>query len=320
MAIRLTDISAFASEFLHARQWPNRPEQLGFELTAACDAACIHCPREDMDRPMKAMSMPLFRKLVDNAAELKIPYLCPNGYGEICTIPLPALTEYLEYIAKSTHRFKLVVNTNGYRMNEERARLFLKHAHVVNITIDGATAKTAEAIRKKLKFDVIEENVKRLVSMRRAAGASRPKVRVGMVSMPQTQPEIPEFRRRWKGIADLIGFGGFSTRLNSVVETWTEGAGDTATLNNSAGGACVLPFRDLNIWADGVAVTCCEDWNEQTPVGDLKTMTLSEIWHGPEMTKVRVAHAAGKGSDIPLCATCNLWRTPTAGARLWTRA
>lgn len=320
MAIRLTDISAFASEFLHARQWPDRPEQLAFEITAACDAACIHCPREDMDRPMKAMAMPLFRKLIDEAAAIKVPYLCPNGYGEICTIPLPVLTEYLEYVAASKHRFKVVINTNGYRMNEERAALFLKHAHVVNVTIDGATAATAESIRRKLKFDVVEENVKRLIAMRNRAGAARPKVRVGMVSMPQTQPEIPEFLRRWKGVADLVGFGAFSTRLNSVIDTWADGAGDTASLNRNGGGACVLPFRDLNIWADGVAVTCCEDWNEQTPVGDLKTMSLSEIWHGAEMSKVRAAHAAKRGGDIPLCATCNSWRIPTPGARLWTRS
>jgi hypothetical protein len=319
MAIRLTDISAFASEFLHARRWPSRPEQLSFEITAACDAACIHCPREDMDRPMKAMAMPLFRKMIDEAAAMQVPYLCPNGYGEICTIPLPVITEYLDYIANTKHRFKLVINTNGYRMNAERTALFLKHAHVVNITIDGATAATAESIRKKLKFDVIEENVRRLISMRNASGATRPKVRVGMVSMPQTQPEIPEFTRRWKGVADLIGFGAFSTRLNSVIETWADGAGDTSSLNRNGGGSCVLPFRDLNIWSDGVAVTCCEDWNEATPVGDLKTMSLAEIWHSPSMMAVRAAHAAGKGGNIPLCATCNSWRTPTPGARLWTR-
>jgi MoaA/NifB/PqqE/SkfB family radical SAM enzyme len=319
MAIRLTDISAFASEFLHSRQWPERPEQLAFEITAACDAACIHCPREDLDRPMKAMAMPLFRKLIDDAARMKVPYLCPNGYGEICTIPLPVLTEYLEYITASSHRFKLVINTNGYRMNEERAALFLKHAHVVNVTIDGATAATAESIRRKLKFDVIEENIKRLLAMRRRTGASRPKVRVGMVSMPQTQPEIPEFFRRWKGVADLVGIGAFSTRLNSVTGTWSEGAGDTSSLNRSETAACVLPFRDLNIWADGIAVTCCEDWNEAAPVGDLKIMSLSEIWNGPELAKVRAAHAAGRGADIALCASCNWWRKPTPGARLWTQ-
>jgi hypothetical protein len=319
MVIRLTDITAFASEFVHARQWPNRPEQLAFEITAACDAACIHCPREDMDRPMKAMAMPLFRKLIDQAAEMKVPYLCPNGYGEICTIPLPVIAEYFDYIAKAKHPFKVVVNTNGYRMNEERAALFLKYAHVVNVTIDGATAATAESIRKKLKFDVVEENIKRLLAMRHKAGASRPKVRVGMVSMPQTQPEIPEFMQRWKGVADLVGIGAFSTRLNAVTDTWKEGAGDTASLNRSEAGACVLPFRDLNIWADGVAVTCCEDWNEQSPVGDLKTMSLSDIWHGPGLSRVRAAHAAGHGADIALCASCNWWRKPTRGARLWSQ-
>jgi len=70
-----------------------------FEITAACDARCIHCPRLEMDRPMKAMEMALFRNMIDQAADLRVPFLCPNGYGEICTIPVAALETYFDHIA-----------------------------------------------------------------------------------------------------------------------------------------------------------------------------------------------------------------------------
>lgn len=314
--MRLSEISAFARDYVHSHQWPRRPETLGFEITAACDARCIHCPREDMDRPMKAMPMPLFRRMIDDAARLGIPYLSPNGYGEICTIPIPALTEYLEYIAASRFRFKIALNTNGYRMNEERAALFLKYVHAINITIDGATKETAEAIRLKLKFDVIEDNIKRLLAMRKAAGQSRPKVRVSMVAMPQTIPEIPAFMARWKGIADLVGIGAFSNRLESVDDAWKDPTGALPESHSTAK-QCVLPFRDLHVWSDGTAVICCEDWNAVDPVGNLNTQTIEEVWTGPAMQRVRAAHRARRGETVPLCATCNVWREPSAGARLW---
>ena len=81
---------------------------------------------------------------------------------------------------------------------------------------------------------------------------------------------------------------------------------------------CVLPFKDLNIWADGKAVLCCEDWNEEYVVGDLRTQTLSEIWHGQPLREVREKHLARRGHDIALCAKCNSWQAPSRSAKLWS--
>jgi hypothetical protein len=322
----LRSAKTVVKDVLESRYWPDRPQELNFEITAACDARCIHCPRLDMDRPMKAMSMDLFRRMIDHAAELGVPYLCPNGYGEICTIPVRTLEDYFDYIAAKGRPFKLLVNTNGNRMFEDRCALFIKHrVHLVNVTIDGATAETAESIRKNLKFDQIEANIKKLLAMRDAAGSKHPKVRVGMIAMPQTIPEIKPFLDRWRGVADYVGIGGFSSRLTSVgtaspepgllqLERTTQ---PTSKPTRKAS-ACVLPFRDLNIWADGKAVLCCEDWNEEFVVGDLNTQTLREIWQGPQLAEVRRKHIAKAGHDVSLCAKCDNWQQPGLGARLWS--
>ncbi len=308
-------------DYLESRRWPSRPQTINFEITAACDARCIHCPRHDMDRPMKAMPLDLFRRMIDQAAELHVPNLCPNGYGEICVIPMNLLRQYFDYMATQPRRFKVLINTNGNRMDEERSALFIEHGvHLVNVTIDGATRETAESIRKNLKFDQIEANIKRLLTMRDAAGKKYPKVRVGMVKMPQTTPEIGPFLTRWKGIADFVGIGGFSNRLASVPEGPVDPALAEESALSSSGPhawACVLPFRDMDIWADGKAVLCCEDWNEEFVVGDLNTHTLREIWMGPRMMEVRRKHMAGHGHEVALCAKCNNWQPPSAGARLW---
>src|SRR5262245_8806229 len=99
MQTLLFQIKQSTKDYLASGRWPKRPETINFEITAACDARCIHCPRLDMDRPMKAMSLELFCKMVDQAMELGVPSLCPNGFGEICTIPTKALTQYFDYIS-----------------------------------------------------------------------------------------------------------------------------------------------------------------------------------------------------------------------------
>ena len=80
----------------------------------------------------------------------------------------------------------------------------------------------------------------------------------------------------------------------------------------------VLPFKDLNIWADGRAVLCCNDWNEQHPVGDLNTQSLAEIWQGAALAEARRLHREGKGAELPICASCNYWQEPTRGLALWS--
>lgn len=290
--------------------WPKRPAQLTFEITAACDARCIHCPRHDMDRPKRPMDFALFTRMIDQAAEMGIRELVPNGYGEILT--LPKLADYLSCIRSKSHRFRLLLNSNGYNFTEEKLKmLFDYQVDGINITIDGATAATAESIRVGLKTERIERNIHRLLEMRRERGVTRPFVRVSMVAIPQNVHEGEMFLRKWKGVADGVLVGHMSTRLGSL------GLGDPHAAGVRPATACVRPFREMNIWADGRAVLCCEDWNEQHVVGDLNRQTLQEIWRGAALRAVREAHSRGCGGDIAICGSCNQWIRPARFVKLW---
>jgi MoaA/NifB/PqqE/SkfB family radical SAM enzyme len=291
--------------------WPKRPAQLTFEITAACDARCIHCPRHEMDRPKRPMDFALFTRMIDQAAEMGIRELVPNGYGEILT--LPKLAEYLAYIRSKKHRFRLLLNSNGHNFTEEKLKmLFDYEVNGINITIDGATAATAESIRVGLKTERIERNIHRLLEMRRERGVTRPFVRVSMVAIPQNVHEGAMFLRKWEGVADRVLVGHMSTRLGSL------GLGDPLAGEVRPARACVRPFREMNIWADGKAVLCCEDWNEQHVVGDLNHQSLQEIWRGAALEAVRDAHNRGCGGDIPICGSCNHWIRPARFVKLWT--
>jgi radical SAM protein with 4Fe4S-binding SPASM domain len=303
------NVARFAKDMVSARHWPERPENLNIEITSICNARCIHCPRQEMSREMAPMGFELFCKLIDEAAEMRIPHLLPNGYGEITT--MKNLPQYLDYISGKDHKFKVIINTNGHSMTEDKIELFFQHQiHMLNICIDGATKETAQAIRLGLKFDEIEKNIHRLLKLRRERGLTRPKIRAGFVQISQNTHEGQMFLKRWEGVADYVGLDGASTRLSSVL---TESLpGDPAPAQ-----ACVLPFSTLNIWADGTAVLCCEDWDEEHKVGDLNEQSLREIWQGERLNEVRRLHMEKRGHEVEICRKCNFWRVPSASARLW---
>jgi hypothetical protein len=137
-----------------------------------------------------------------------------------------------------------------------------------------------------------------------------PKVRVGIIAIPQNAHEVRQVLDKWRDVADYVGVGGFTNRAGSLDDRF-----ESASPQNAK--ACVLPFKEMNFWADGKAVLCCDDWNEEHPVGDLNTASVAEIWTGQLLRDARQKHVDGRGGELEICARCNYWRDPSAGARLW---
>jgi radical SAM protein with 4Fe4S-binding SPASM domain len=145
-----------------------------------------------------------------------------------------------------------------------------------------------------------------------------------MIAIPQNAHEGAALLEKWRGIVDYVGIGGFTNRAGSLDEQGVFNSGASAATATSQAierivpQPCILPFREMNIWSDGRAVLCCDDWNEEHVVGDLNTQTLREIWQGEALHKARSLHLEKRGQEIEICAKCNMWREPSPGARLWS--
>ena len=65
---------------------PILPEIVQIESTNICNAKCVFCPRDDMHRRQGVMSVELFKKIVDECAELGITHVRVHNYGEAFSI------------------------------------------------------------------------------------------------------------------------------------------------------------------------------------------------------------------------------------------
>ena len=136
--------------------------------------------------------------------------------------------------------------------------------------------------------------------------------------MQQNQHEAGMLLDKWRPLVDYVGIGGFTNRAGSLdVSAFAGSSGPTEALRPMIP-ACVLPFREMNVWADGKAVLCCDDWNEEHVVGDLSRESLRDIWHGEALQRARDLHIRKRGADIGICGKCSMWREPSHGARLWS--
>lgn len=311
----ITPIKQAAKNLYTSHKWSERPESLNLEITSICDSKCIHCPRQDMNRVMRPMPFEMFTRVVDQAAKMKIPAICPNGYGEIMTIK--DIDKYLSYIRSADHRFRININTNGFRMNRSKIDvLFKNQVDYLNICLDGATAATAETVRVGLKLNEIESNIHQLLSERSSRNVDYPKLRVGMIKIPENISESESFIKKWDGVADYVGLDGYSNRVGSLDQKYkNENTEEHDTQHQPK--ACVLPFKEMTLLSDGSVVLCCNDWNGEYVVGNVNNNSLDEIWHSMKLAHVRKMHKNGTGDKIDLCRSCNYWQSPGPFTKLF---
>jgi mycofactocin radical SAM maturase len=119
------------------------PICLTWELTYACNLACIHCLSSSGRRDPGELTPAEARGVVDELAAMQVFYVNVGG-GEPTL--RPDFFDLLSYSVEQGVGVKF--STNGTRINPERARRLAAMDYVdVQVSIDGAVAGTNDAVR-----------------------------------------------------------------------------------------------------------------------------------------------------------------------------
>ena len=293
------------------------PLLVSLELTNACNAQCIMCPRERMTRAVKIMDMKLVEKIAGNLREHSVHKVNLFWFGE--SLLHPQSLEILRLLRKTVPGTKLNLSTNGQVLDGTLAMGVLTSGiDTLNVDIDGSEKETFEGIRRKLSFEKVTRNLVEFMELRKEMRLKRPRVSVTMIEMKDTENEVASFTKMWKRVVDDIHVTKYNTWCRQVEDRNTF---RTAESINGRGFTfpCENPWKELVISAEGKAVLCCLDFNASMPVGDVTTQSLEEIWKGNALSKVRALLISGRQSEIPLCRGCNahIFQEESFWANLW---
>jgi len=187
------------------------PICLTWELTYACNLACVHCLSSSGRRDPQELSTSEAKALIDEMAELKIFYVNIGG-GE------PMIrSDFFEIIDHCVDRgVGVKFSTNGTRLDAEKAERLAKSDYVdVQISLDGADAVTNDAVRGEGSYDAAIQAMENLV----AANFGQFKISVVM-----TRHNIPQLDA-FEALADHYGAQLRLTRLRPSgrgADTWDE--------------------------------------------------------------------------------------------------
>ncbi|PRX50914.1 mycofactocin radical SAM maturase [Prauserella shujinwangii] len=133
----------------HFQHGLDAPICLTWELTYACNLACVHCLSSSGRRDPRELTTAECKAVIDELRRLQVFYVNIGG-GEP-TIR-PDFWELVEYAVGN--RVGVKFSTNGVRITPDRARLLAATDYVdVQLSLDGATREVNDAVRGPGSFD-----------------------------------------------------------------------------------------------------------------------------------------------------------------------
>jgi mycofactocin radical SAM maturase len=175
------------------------PICLTWELTYACNLACVHCLSSSGRRDPRELSTAECRRVIDELSRLQVFYVNIGG-GEPTV--RPDFTELLDYAVGQGVGVKF--STNGVKITPELARRLAATDYVdVQISLDGATEEVNDAVRGSGSYATAMRAIRHLA----AAGFAGFKL-----SVVVTRHNVSQLGQ-FKAIADRFGAQLRLTRL-----------------------------------------------------------------------------------------------------------
>ena len=268
----------------------NNPLSIDIETAAICDLACPHCSREYIITPDKVMSEELYKKIIDQTVQMKVPSIKLNWRGE----PLlnPKMSKMILY-AKKKGILEVLINTNAVTLNEKKAiEIIQSGLDVLIYSFDGGTKKTYEKMRpgrfKKNEFEKVYQNIKNFSEIKKKYNAKFPVTKIQMVLTKDSRNEVESFYKLFGAIVDDITVTQYNERGGNVEELDNKNKNklnkylkknkleqNTAYMVDFDGNIfisrkrkpCQQIFQRLMITYNGRVGMCCHDWGAQHGIG-----------------------------------------------------
>jgi mycofactocin radical SAM maturase len=180
----------------HFERGLDAPICLTWELTYACNLACVHCLSSSGRRDPRELSGAECRAVIDELERMQVFYVNVGGGEPTVRRDFWELVEYA-----TARRVGVKFSTNGSRIDAERAAWLRASDYVdVQISLDGATAVVNDAVRGRGSYATA------LRAMELLAGTG---FKLSVVVTRENAAQLDDF----KALADFYGAQLRLTRL-----------------------------------------------------------------------------------------------------------
>ncbi|MEO5333868.1 MAG: radical SAM protein [Magnetococcus sp. YQC-5] len=218
-------------------------------------------------------------------------------FGEPLVAKKLGLYKRIRY-AKDRGLKRAAINSNGTLLDEKAVQALLDAGlDEIYVGIDAITKETYEKIRLGGKFDVVMNNIHRLLEMAK----DRIQVTVQFAELDENRHEIERFKEYWSHYPVQIYIRPKVTWLNSIP--------DEIQTPKALRHACAWLFDSINIQENGDVPFCICDWEGRHVHGNVSDRSIFDIWQ-QNVFPFLIAHARHDWAQVPeFCRNCPDWQT-----------
>lgn len=271
------------------------PSKIQIQTINRCNYACPMCPYPEVTAQEGRVQLDgdLFRRLIEEVREAgRQVKLCLMLQNE------PFLDRRFVDFLGYAHRAEDAVSSistvsNGSVLSEELLDTLMRFDRFYLTLSVNSTDR--ERYYKVHGRDLWE----RIHTLLTGWGGRRERIRLSFVLSGDAVEEGRAFQRYWQGL-------GYATRMMPIFARV-----DTMTVDSpvhgidAAYGHCHYPVDTLTTLADGSVILCCNDWLHGERFGNLYHSSISEVWNGPELARLRDAAIRGSLREHPMCSRCD---------------
>ena len=265
--------------------------EINIELTSYCNYSCIMCGKSYTEQKIKeSMPLDLVEKIAKEAKQLGV-YSLWVGAGSECMLH-PQIADALK-ILFSANTIDCTFLSNGSLITDEVARIFVEHqTGQLSISLDAASEEVYKIVRRGGTLPRVERNIQHFLDLR--GDNLFPLLRVTMVKLKENENEREAFLKKWENRADVIDF-------QTCVDF--QDINDIDNVVNWMKKPCFQAFKRLYVHYNGNVYPCCNGYGIHYPLGNIKDMSLAEIWNSKRLNDFR--KLVLDGNTLPnFCRKC----------------
>lgn len=271
-----------------------------FETNTVCNANCLMCPHDKMQKRDSA-KWSLLTKIIRETAP-NVDACCPFLMQE----PMlePRLASILANLKQHNPQMTTIVYSNMSILHRDFEQIIkdglLDELH---ISFYGPTEQLYKKWQPPLKRADTILNIKKAAGYRLKHKRTKPKLILHVLSVP----EIIEAQQGYKDVAPYV-----DTICNVQYDTFHGDVPDLGGNQTRYMGEpkprtpCQRLWTGINIHCNGNVVPCCIDYKEEYVMGNIHEESLRDIWNNERFNAFRKLHLDGKWYKIPMCKNCKV--------------
>ncbi|RZD43416.1 MAG: hypothetical protein CXT78_08240 [Thaumarchaeota archaeon] len=283
------------------------PYNIVIEPTNSCNLQCPLCSTGigAQTRKKGILEFENFKKLVDELKDTVLQLSLQN-WGEATLVKdLPKMIKY----ASDNGIFTRLSTNFSVKYNDQFFKeLMTSGLGILVIDLDGTDQITYEKYRKNGNLELVLENTKKAVKIKKENSLKFPIIQARMLVMKHNEHQIEEFRKISKELnVDEIELGNIQVNPNTA-KHWLPSNQEfvyETYLKERKVTPCHWPWSGLTINWDGGVSPCCVIDDEKSDFGDIFEQGIKKLWNNEYYVSARSVFSKEKNnSKFTICNIC----------------